>query len=354
MEKILTIVIPTYNMEQYLDKCLTSLIIDDNEELMNGLEVLVIIDGAKDRSSEIAHSYQNIYPNTFRVIDKENGNYGSCVNRGLCEAAGKYIKVLDADDYLEHGSINRLLKLLYKIDADLILSDYELVDEDDNVISRRKFDIVPNKNINALELLRELCEVEMHAVVYRTKMLRDMNYTQTEGISYTDTEWVLLPMQNVKSVYYIPILVYKYLVGRSGQTIDINVYIRNRAHVLRIMERILNEVHNKRLYNLPISVFYKFRLEGIFNRYYSLSLIENKFPSSELINIDNLLKNFYLDLYDSLSIVSYSGINYIKLWRDNGYNLPYRIRMLIKIIRLKRKYLPNFKFGRVQKIEYEK
>lgn len=90
MNKILTIIIPTYNMEKYLRRCLDSLIID--EEGMKQLEVLVINDGSKDSSSQIAHEYQDKYPDTYRVIDKENGNYGSCINIGLKEAKGKYVK----------------------------------------------------------------------------------------------------------------------------------------------------------------------------------------------------------------------------------------------------------------------
>ena len=82
-------------MEPYLRHCLDSLIIDKG---MDELEVFVINDGSKDRSSKIAREYQDKYPNTFYVIDKVNGNYGSCINRGLKEATGKYIKVLDADD----------------------------------------------------------------------------------------------------------------------------------------------------------------------------------------------------------------------------------------------------------------
>lgn len=86
-------------MEKYLRRCLDSLIID--EDGMKQLEVLVINDGSKDSSSQIAHEYQDKYPDTFRVIDKENGNYGSCINRGLKEATGKYVKVLDADDWFD-------------------------------------------------------------------------------------------------------------------------------------------------------------------------------------------------------------------------------------------------------------
>ena len=74
MEKLLTLIVPTYNMEQYLERCLTSLIIDSDQ--MDLMQVLVINDGSKDRSSEIAHSFEDKYPDTYMVIDKENGNYG--------------------------------------------------------------------------------------------------------------------------------------------------------------------------------------------------------------------------------------------------------------------------------------
>ena len=95
MEKLLTIIVPTYNMEAYLDKCLTSLIVGESgEEQMCMLEVLVINDGSTDDSSAIAHRYEERYPQTFKVIDKENGNYGSCINVALSVATGKYIKIL--------------------------------------------------------------------------------------------------------------------------------------------------------------------------------------------------------------------------------------------------------------------
>ena len=108
MDKILTIVIPTYNMEKYLDKCLTSLLFND-KDLLKQLEVLVVIDGSKDRSSLIAHSYEKKYPETFRVIDKENGTYVSCIKRGLKEATGKYIKILDADDSFDTTNLRSFI-----------------------------------------------------------------------------------------------------------------------------------------------------------------------------------------------------------------------------------------------------
>ena len=94
-EIAVSVAVITYNMQDYLNRCLDSLVIEPS--LMEQLEVLVVNDGSKDSSSAIAHEYEAKFPCTFRVIDKENGNYGSCVNRGLAEAQGKYIKVLDAD-----------------------------------------------------------------------------------------------------------------------------------------------------------------------------------------------------------------------------------------------------------------
>ena len=111
-------------MEPYLRHCLDSLIIDKG---MDELEVFVINDGSKDRSSKIAREYQDKYPNTFYVIDKVNGNYGSCINRGLKEATGKYIKVLDADDCFNARALQDVIQRLMNIDTDVILTNYVIV-----------------------------------------------------------------------------------------------------------------------------------------------------------------------------------------------------------------------------------
>ena len=101
-QNVLTVIIPMYNMERYIDQCLSSLLCGEEAE---ALEVLVVNDGSTDDSPRIAHAYEARHPNVFRVIDKPNGHYGSCVNRALAEATGKYVKVLDADD-LSHNKCN--------------------------------------------------------------------------------------------------------------------------------------------------------------------------------------------------------------------------------------------------------
>ena len=228
--KKITIIIPTYNMEKYLQKCLDSLLITD--ELLSLLEVLIINDGSKDRSSEIAHGYERKYPKIFRVIDKENGNYGSCINRGLKEATGKYIKILDADDEFITDNFAHLVKVLNEVDADVIISEVFAHDEAGKRIHGSKRSLPPHQVVSFTDAITEygLTGLFMHEITYRRELLIKMKYYQTERISYTDNEWAYIPMQNVQSLYYLDEEVYSYLRGRPGQTTDPEVVKRTQTH----------------------------------------------------------------------------------------------------------------------------
>ena len=95
--KLLTVSIAAYHVEDYLRETLDSFLIP---EVTDQLEVLIVNDGSGEGVNEIAREYQTNYPDVFRLIDKENGGHGSTVNRGIEEAAGKYFKTVDGDDYV--------------------------------------------------------------------------------------------------------------------------------------------------------------------------------------------------------------------------------------------------------------
>lgn len=228
MQKLLTIVIPTFNMQAYLHRCLDSLIVPDN--LMAQLEVLVINDGSKDNSSAIAREYEAKFPFTFRLIDKENGNYGSCVNRGLTEATGKYIKILDADDWFDTENFAEFMRFISNTDVDLILSDFDMVLPDGSIKSSVCYHYEGVGDFSALE---KIDDIWMHAVTYRRAIFDGLSYHQTEGISYTDQEWIFSPLTRVYRLVCFPHVVYKYLVGRDGQTMDRKVFARNISHEIK-------------------------------------------------------------------------------------------------------------------------
>ena len=91
MEKILTITVPSYNVETFLNQTLNSFV---DDEILGDIEVLIVDDGSKDHTAEIGKEYEEKYPQSFRVISKENGGHGSTINRGITEAKGRYFKAV--------------------------------------------------------------------------------------------------------------------------------------------------------------------------------------------------------------------------------------------------------------------
>ena len=101
--KLLTLAISAYNMQEYLGKCLDSV---TRRDIPDTLEVIIVNDGSKDKTSEIAHQYEKRFNSIVRVIDKENGHYGSCINKALEVATGKYFRPLDADDWMNTDALD--------------------------------------------------------------------------------------------------------------------------------------------------------------------------------------------------------------------------------------------------------
>lgn len=219
--KQLSVVVPTYNMEAYLDKCLSSLILDAADfELMQSLEVLVINDGSTDRSSEIAHGYESRYPQIFKVIDKENGNYGSCINVALPVVTGKYIKILDADDYFYTPDFRQYLIEIETLDVDLVFNNMDIVNQKHEKTGEWRIHIQERQELTFDEISKHTQDFFVHKFAYKTSLLRDIGYHQAEGMPYSDNEWVAKPMVSICSAYYIPLNIYNYNRDREGQTIS--------------------------------------------------------------------------------------------------------------------------------------
>lgn len=323
MEKILSIIIPTYNMEKYLDKCLSSLII--SYEKMQYFEVLVINDGSKDRSGEIAHLYEARYPQTFRVIDKENGNYGSCINRGLKEATGKYIKILDADDFFDTANFDQLICFLDRSDVDLIVSDYCLVNEMGKIMENYTFSLPVDKIFTFEALSDNMIKNLWHqGITYKTDNLRSIGYRQTEGISYTDNEWMFSPMINVKTILYFPYNVCFYLRGREGQTFDPCVFEKSLWMRIKVVTVMLDEYKRLMIGCAESTLRYlTLRLVSRCISVYSSYLI--RFPAQkqqDLVAFDQYMKTVLPYIYsETNNIRNKLCIRYISCWRRSGYNI---------------------------------
>ena len=298
MEKLLTIIIPTYNMEKYLEKCLDSLIIGRDIEF---LEILVINDGSKDNSISIAKSFQDRYPDTFRVIDKENGNYGSCINRGLKEATGKYIKILDADDFYNRESLSELIPILRKSNVDIIFNDYIVIDEIGKELYHLSFSLPQCLEFNIKDTFKknEYSKIRMHSITYNRKIFKDINYIQTEKISYTDQEWIFLPMTKVRTALYFNKVLYYYLYGRQGQSMSEDKIVRNIAQLELIVYSLL-EKYNKSIITCDsfVKEYMEKKILDQIRAVYNLYILNPRLSTKELIQFDSNIKEQSLNIYN--------------------------------------------------------
>ena len=242
MEKALTVCIPTYNMEKLLGRCLDSFILD--KETMDQLQILVVNDGSKDDSSKIGHEYEAQYPDTFKVLDKPNGNYGSCINAALKVATGKYFRICDADDRYERDNLQEYLTFLQSSSADIVFSPYYVLDFDSNL--NQKMDVAPVENgkemsISSIDWYDNtfLKYRAMHCIAVKTKNLTSHNYIQTEGISYTDTQFVFYSLLYSGTCAFFDKPIYYYYLGREGQTMSLPSMIKSNMHFYQNADKML-------------------------------------------------------------------------------------------------------------------
>lgn len=122
--KLLSFAVPCYNSEAYMEKCIESLLVGGEE-----VEILIIDDGSKDRTAEIADGYAEKYPTIVKAIHKENGGHGSAVNTGIANATGLYFKVVDSDDWVKEEVYRQILAKLHELTGgettlDMLISNF--------------------------------------------------------------------------------------------------------------------------------------------------------------------------------------------------------------------------------------
>lgn len=241
--KLLSLIIPTYNMEALLPRCLDSLLVP---ETLERLEVMVVNDGSKDGSLAVANRYKERFPQTVTVIDKPNGNYGSTINAALPVAQGKYVKVLDSDDWFDTTALVEFLDKLEAVEADMVITHFSILHDDGsrevtkyNVYGREPYDY--GKAYALDDVLKDgyIRFFLMHALTYRTALLRSFGYRQTEGISYTDTEWACYPVFYAKDIVFFDINLYQYNLAREGQTMDPKVIARSLGQMEQMTRQLI-------------------------------------------------------------------------------------------------------------------
>jgi glycosyltransferase involved in cell wall biosynthesis len=322
-EKVISIAVATYNMENYLSRCLDSVLMTD---ILNKIEIIIVNDGSTDNSLSIAQSYKVKFPKSIIIIDKPNGHYGSCINAALKIATGKYFRILDPDDWFDSDVFVQYVNKLESIDVDIVITNYSREYVNGNRIVA--FSETYTKNI----IHEKECDFKkydfkdgnllcMHSMTYYTQLLIKTNLRLTEGICYTDTEYCFYPLEHVNSFIYLDVVLYKYYIGREGQSVSPDSIKKYKEHSYKIVNRMIEYLS---LSNNTVSKQQHLIMQRILRYYYRSVIVYNHKNCEDevkLKKIDSALNEINHNLYEQIAETKYIGVKYIKLWREKNIYL---------------------------------
>ena len=227
--KLLSIAIPCYNSQDYMENCIESLLVGGEE-----VEILIVDDGSSDRTAEIADDYARKYPTIVKAIHQENGGHGEAVNAGIRNATGLYFKVVDSDDWVNKEAYVQILKTLYELlrgpqTVDLLISNFVYEKQGatrKKIMQYRK--CLPQDRIFGWEEVKHMPKGKyllMHSMIYRTKLLHECNLELPKHTFYVDNIFVYQPLPHVKHIYYLDVNFYRYYIGRQDQSVNETVMI---------------------------------------------------------------------------------------------------------------------------------
>lgn len=242
--KYISFAIPCYNSQDYMAHAIES-ILPGGEDV----EIIIVNDGSKDRTSEIAHDYMEKYPTIVKVVDKENGGHGDAVNSGLTYATGKYFKVVDSDDWVDEEALLKILDTIKEFvkdesEVDMVIANYvyekvgmthKKVIRYDNVLPENQ--IFKWEDIGRFRLDQYIL---MHSVIYRTEMLKLCQLELPKHTFYVDNIYVYYPLPHVRTLYYMNVDLYRYFIGREDQSVNEKVMISRIDQQLFVTKKMIS------------------------------------------------------------------------------------------------------------------
>ncbi len=233
-----------------MDKCIESILAFDDGD--GDIEILIVDDGStKDETPAKADEWHERYPETIYAIHKENGGHGSAVNVGLANARGRYFKVVDSDDWLDEQAMRKIMPYLRRQSelrdaCDLVIGNYvyEKVYEGTRTVMdyRNVFPTEGEFTWNDIKRFHSSQYLLMHSVIYRTELLRDTGLVLPEHCFYVDNIFVYVPLPAVYSIRYFDVDMYRYFIGREGQSVNEETMMARIDQQLRITRFMIDAV----------------------------------------------------------------------------------------------------------------
>lgn len=214
-----SIIVPVYNVEKYVARCLDSCI----NQTFEDLEIICVNDGSTDRSLEILEAYARL-DSRVKFVTKGNGGLSSARNTGVEIAQGEYILYVDSDDYISSTTVERVYNNAKQNDSDVVIFDYYCLRTDPRECESLTIEPLGNKYVNSTFNADSVgAEVYKYIPVcawvklYRADLLKNNGIIFDEGLLYEDISYWAKVFVKAKRISYFNEPLYAYMVGRNNQ-----------------------------------------------------------------------------------------------------------------------------------------
>ncbi|WP_054661499.1 glycosyltransferase family 2 protein [Lacticaseibacillus camelliae] len=244
--KTLSIIVPCYNAADYMDRCVDSL-------LPGGaaVEIILVDDGSTDATPRVIDDYARRYPRQVVALHQANAGHGGAINAGLKVATGRYLKVVDSDDWLDEGAFHQVLAKLTSFDVpvDLFISNYiyDKVGVRHKKVTRYRHGLPQQRVFGWPQVRLPVGQyLLMHALIYRTAVLRDLPLHLPTHTFYVDNLFALEPLPSTRRLYYLDVDLYHYYIGRPDQSVHESVMIKRIDQQLAVNRRMIKVLAGER------------------------------------------------------------------------------------------------------------
>ncbi len=272
--KILSFIIPSFNSQQYLDKCISSFL---DPEVLEKLDIIIVNDGSTDDTVEIAQRYCKQYPGSVRLISQENKGHGGALNTGCAAAVGKYLKVIDADDWVETGNLKTLVEILEQCDSDVVLTHYHTIDISTGEIKNWKtYPDCYGQNYSFEEIMGtwksfDRC-LTFHGITYRTEFYQKYGICLSEHVFYEDHEFATFPCCHATRIMPLDLYLYDYRIGDVQQSVSDANQLKRVGHTETVLRRFLAE-YGKLPDHCPGKGYVAMKAQGLLLSYFTTTML---------------------------------------------------------------------------------
>ena len=241
-----SVIVPVYNTENYIEKCLNSLV----NQTLEDIEIIVINDGSTDDSENLIDKFIGKYPNKIKYYKKENGGLSEARNYGLNYVTGEYIGFIDSDDYIELSMYEKMYNLAQNEQADIVECDFtweypDKIKIDTGIEYKDKEDLFTNSRVMACNK------------IFKKDIIDDIKFPK--GLRYEDVEFFYKLLPNVNKIAVLKEPLYYYIQRESSIS---NLQNERTAEIFTILNNILEFYKEKNIYDK-----FKIELEYMYIRF---------------------------------------------------------------------------------------